>query len=130
MHPLDGPLRSRSGRRALCCAALLLAAASCGGRSTPEERLCVEILARRSPAAQVLAIESAPEEQRAAITYRVKGSPVASELDCAFQANENGGLRVRSVAIDGEPLLEAELAVIDADLLFDDLGRGGAPMRR
>ena len=120
--------RMRSGRaaRVLLGAGLSLALAGCGHRSVPEAHLCLDILKRRSPAAQVVEIAAEPDLRRAAIEYRVKGAPATSRLACEFQETETGGLRVRSVAVDGQPLLEAELAVIDADLLFDDMRRGGA----
>jgi hypothetical protein len=126
MDRLHDRIWTRQLLRALLCAAFSIAAPGCGNRSTPEAHLCLDILKRRSPAAQVLAIAAEPEDQRATISYRVKGAPVTSQLACEFQAIETGGLRVRSVAVDGQPLLEAELAVIDADLLFSDMRSGGA----
>ena len=121
--------------RSLCAAVLPIAALACARHAAPEARLCLDILKRRSPAAEVLGVAAEPGQQRATIAYRIKGAPATNELACEFQAIETGGLRVRSVAVDGQPLLEAELAVIDADLLFDDMRRvealspmrGGAP---
>jgi hypothetical protein len=126
MDRLHDRIRTRQLLRVLLYAAFSIAVPGCGARSTPEARLCLDILKRRSPAAQVLAIAAEPENQRATISYRVKGASLTSRLACEFQAIETGGLRVRSVAVDGQPLLEAELAVIDADLLFNDMRRGAA----
>jgi len=123
MDPNHVRARSRLVRSALLCAFLSIAALACARRAAPEARLCLDILKRRSPAAEVLAIAAEPSEQRTTIAYRIKGAPATSELACEFQAIESGGLRVRSVAVDGQPLLEAELAIIDADLLFDDMRR-------
>ena len=122
MDPNHVRIRSRLARRALLCAFLSIPALACARRTAPEARLCLDILKRRSPAAEVLAIAAEPSERRATIAYRIKGAPATSELACEFQAIETGGLRVRSVAVDGQPLVEAELAIIDADLFLDDLG--------
>jgi len=126
MDPNHVPGGSRLARPLRFCALLAVAALACAKQAAPEARLCLDILNRRSPAAEVLAIAAEPSESRATIAYRIKGAPATSELECEFQPIETGALRVRSVAVDGQPLLEAELAIIDADLLFDDMRRADA----
>ena len=96
---------------------------ACGDRPGSESRLCLEILHRRTPAARVLEVATQPEPRRTQIAYRIEGAPQTSQLECEFQEVETGGLRVRSVAVDGRPLVDAELAIIDASLFLDDLAR-------
>jgi len=116
-------IRRHASRLALLTA--LLPAAACQGPGPPPPtRICLALLARKLPAAQV--IEVAGADRRTEIRYRAQdadGTTSAGSFSCRFEASESGHLRLRSAALDGRPLLPAELTVMNADLLLEDLHR-------
>jgi hypothetical protein len=105
-------------------AAWLLA---CGaGRGEPVE-LCTGVLERKLPASEVLGIVPRPLD-RPEITYAAPGEdgdPVRGRLACEVERSRSGGLRLRAAILDGRPLSETELVVLNAELLLDDLDRIG-----
>lgn len=105
-------------------AALLFA---CGaGRGAPVE-LCAEVLERKLPASEVVGIVPRLPD-RPEITYAAPdkdGAPVRGHLTCEVERSRSGGLRLRAATLDGRPLSETELALLNAGLLLDDLDRIG-----
>jgi hypothetical protein len=105
-------------------AAFLLA---CGaGRGDPVE-LCTGVLERKLPDSEVLGVAPRPLD-RPEITYAAPdedGDPVRGRLACEVERSRSGGLRLRAAILDGRPLSETELVVLNAELLLDDLDRIG-----
>jgi len=123
--------RRRAVRLALLVALVPAAGACERAAAPPPSRICLALLARKLPSAQV--IETADTGERTEIRYTAEdadGATVAGTFSCRFEATESGHLRLRSAALDGSPLLPAELAVINADLLLDDLHRTARAERR
>jgi hypothetical protein len=109
----------------LALGAVLLSA--CADQRGARIELCAGILERKLPASEVVEIAPQPSE-RPAITFDAvddEGAPVRGRLECELERSRAGGLRVRSVTLDGRPLSEAEIAVLNANLLLDDLDRIG-----
>jgi hypothetical protein len=114
----------------LAAAASLLHVAACGADLEPEAELCARVLHRRLPAARVTGAEVSEPARVAAIDYDVKTGfwtePSRGSLQCAFEPIERGTLRLREASLNGAPLSSAEVAVVNADLLFDDMRDAGA----
>ncbi len=107
------------------CGAILLFACG-GGRGAPVE-LCAEILERKLPASEVVGVDLQSFD-RPEITYAATdedGVPVQGRLACEVERSRSGGLRLRAAILDGRPLSETELVVLNADLLLDELYRIG-----
>jgi hypothetical protein len=107
--------------------ALLPAATACDRpRPPPPSGICVALLTRELPDARV--IEIADANDRTELRYSRKaadGETVAGTFSCRFELAESGHYRVRSAALDGRPLIAADLAVVNADLLLRDMDRAG-----
>lgn len=115
----------------LACAALLWGA-GCGRDSTPSIAACAEILAARAPAARVVAAEH-ESYTSVALDFEIGRrwrEQVRGRLACEFEAQPNGGLRLRAAALDGVPFTNAELTVVNADLLLAEMRRAGASEAR
>jgi hypothetical protein len=109
----------------LALGAILLSA--CADDHGARVELCAGILERRLPASEVVEIARHPSDGPE-ITYDAvdeDGAPVRGRLECKLERSRSGGLRVRSVTLDGRPLSEAEIVVLNANLLLDDLDRTG-----
>jgi hypothetical protein len=104
--------------------ALVAAALSgCGPqRATPVE-LCTAILAQKVPAAEVVAVSPQPPDGLD-ITYAAAAADearVEGHLVCELERSDLGGPRLRAASLDGRPLSDTELVVVNANLLLDEL---------
>lgn len=105
--------------------AVLLSA--CADDHGARVELCAEILERKLPSSEVVEIVPQPPGGPE-ITYDATdedGDLVRGHLECELERSRSGGLRVRSVTLDGRPLSAAEIVVLNANLLLDDLDRTG-----
>jgi hypothetical protein len=106
---------------------LAACAAGCGREADPRIALCAQVLERRLPRARV--VETAADPARGSATLRYEAArgaeaPGSGSLECRIEASGSAGaLRVVAATLDGEALPEAELTVINADLLLADLRR-------
>lgn len=108
-------------------AVLALAALACARAPDPASATCVHVLERRLPEAQVLAVAAEPGAQ-AAVDFRLGEDRSARRLTCAVErSGSEGGWRVRAASLDGVPLTDAELAVVNADLFLRELAQAGSP---
>ncbi len=112
--------------RALRVAPFALVAAfgfACGAeRATPLE-LCSAILESKLPDSEVVAVLPRPPD-RLDITYAAPDedrTPVEGHLLCEVERSELGGPRLRAAILDGRPLSDTELVVVNANLLLDEL---------
>jgi hypothetical protein len=120
------PIRRRAVRAALLVTLLPVATACERPRPPPPSGICVALLAREVPAARV--IEIASGDDRTELRYSAKasdGTTIAGTFSCRFELAETGHYRVRSATLDGRPLVAADLAVVNADLLLQDMDRAG-----
>jgi hypothetical protein len=109
----------------LAFAAVLLFA--CGADPRTPVELCAGLLEKKLPASEVVEIVPQPLH-RPEITYAASddsGAPVQGHLACEVERSRSGGLRLRAAILDGRPLSETELVVLNANLLLDDLYRIG-----
>ena len=100
---------------------------ACGAERGAPVELCTGILERKLPSSEVVAIVPQPLD-RPEITYAAPdedGAPVQGHLACEVERSRSGGLRLRAATLDGRPLSETELVVLNANLLLDDLDRIG-----
>jgi hypothetical protein len=102
-------------------AAVLLACSA--ERPTPVE-LCSAILERKLPGAEVVAIVPQPPD-RLDITYAAPDAE--GHLTCEVERSDLGGPRLRAATLDGRPLSDTELVVVNANLLLDELYWIGKP---
>jgi len=102
-------------------AAALLGA--CGGERASPAELCSAILERKVPGSEVVSIAPRPPD-RLDITYAVRDgdqAPMAGSLTCEVGRSGLGGPRLRAAILDGRPLSDTELVVVNANLLLDEL---------
>jgi hypothetical protein len=97
---------------------------ACAPKPDPRTALCESVLARRLPRARV--VDTRVDRGASRVTLAFESArgvtvPTAGRLECETMASDAGGLRLRSARLDGAPLPEAEMAVINADLLLADL---------
>ena len=96
---------------------------ACGAeRATPVEA-CTGILESKVPSYEVVGIVLQPLD-RTEITYATPdegGAPVERHLLCEVERSGLGGLRLRTAILDGRPLSDTELVVLNANLLLDEL---------
>ena len=111
----------RPARGALAAAALC--GLACGGEAALGTRVCAEILELRAPAAEV--VETWVGARGVALDYRVGDEAGESfhRLECTLAETEPGRLRARSVRVDGRELSEAELVLVNSDLLLAEIRR-------
>ncbi len=102
---------------------MLLASVGCGEQTAPRARACAEILALQSPAAEV--VETWVGTGSVAVDYRLVDaeSETSHRLECALAETAPGRLRARSLRLDGDELSEAELLLVNSELLLAEIRR-------
>lgn len=85
--------------------------------------MCTEILALQVPRSEV--VETWPGAHGATLAYRIDGEDVASvhRLECTVGEPAPGQLRAESLRVDGRELSEAELLLVNSELLLSDIRR-------
>jgi hypothetical protein len=121
----------RKGR--LASVALLLMACACTRAVSPSVEACAVILARRIPAARVVASGTDASAQTT-LDFEVGAwwrDAQRGRLACVFEEHAGGGLRLRTATLDGVAFTDNERTVVNADLLLADMRRmGTAPGAR
>jgi hypothetical protein len=130
MLPLGDPLRS---------ALLALGVVLLGGCAPPwagdtlVER-CVEVIQYRQPDLReidVVGVERAPGSSALTLEFEAVSDPsgprVESRIDCGFDSA--GRWTLERVAIGGRALTEAEIALVNSELLLRDLSRNPERLR-
>jgi hypothetical protein len=119
----------------LACGVAVLVAFGCGRDVAPPVAACTDILAMRVPAARVVD-QVADEELGAALDYEVGSwwrrweEPVTGHLACSFESGPRDTLRLHAATLDGVAFTNAEIAVINADLLLAEMRRVGRAATR
>jgi hypothetical protein len=102
-------------------------ALGCGRAWNAPVEACAQILKTRIPAARVASIAiDAPDG--ASLDYEIGRfweDPRRGSIACEFETQPDGGLRLRAAALDDQILTEAEVTVINADLLLAAMQRAG-----
>jgi hypothetical protein len=117
-HPI------RWGGRAAAAALLGLA---CSEAPAPGARACAEILAIQVPGAEL--VEAWPGNGAAALTYRAPDEDGGGEdapihrLECVLAEDTPGRLRAQSLRIDDRRLSEAEVVLVNSELLLGEIRR-------
>jgi hypothetical protein len=117
-------VRGRSHRTGLGAAALAAwVGLACADPVAPGTRICAEILALQVSGAESL--ETWPGPHGVALDYRVPGEDGASvhRIECLIAEPEPGRLRAHSLRIDGRELSEAELLLVNSELLLAEMRR-------
>lgn len=111
----------RTGRGAAALAAWI--GLACADAPSPGTRVCAEILALQAPGAEV--VEAWPGAHGSALDYRVPGEDAKGvhRIECLIAEPEPGRLRAQSVRIEGRELSEAELVLVNAELLLAEIRR-------
>jgi hypothetical protein len=103
----------------------LLVASACERAIAPSVEACSGILARRIPAARVAAADA--DVTHATLDFEVGGDwwtdPERGQLDCTFEEQPNGGLRLNHATLDGVAFTASERTVINVELLLADMRR-------
>ncbi len=96
---------------------------ACSDEVTPSARVCAEILALQSPGAEL--VETWLGARGAALSYRIDDEGVASlhRLECAIAEPTPGRLRAESLRLDGRELSEAEILLVNSELLLTEIRR-------
>ena len=112
-----------SGRWPALGSALVAALVGFGCRDDggPSARLCAEILAIQVPGAEV--VETQPGAQGATLAYRTPDEDAVHRLECAISEPMPGHLRAESLRMDGRELSEAELVLVNSELLLIEIRR-------
>ena len=117
-------LRGRSQRAGLGSSALVAwVGLACADAVSPETRVCGEILELQVPGAEL--VQAWPGEQGVALDYRVEGEDAEAlhRIECLIEESEPGRLRARSLRMDGRELSEAELVLVNSELLLAEIRR-------
>ena len=104
-------------------AAAALCGLACGDEAALGTRVCTEILGLRAPAAEV--VETWAGARGVALDYRVgdEAGETFHRLECTLAETEPGRLRARAIRVDGLELSEAELVLVNSDLLLAEIRR-------
>jgi hypothetical protein len=117
--------------RGLAAVAALVGLA-CGDGLAPGARVCAEVLALQIPAAEI--VEAWPGAGGVALTYRVEGEDDASvhRFECVMAQSAPGRLRAQSLRVDERELSEAELLLVNSELMLGEIRRAdpGPPSAR
>lgn len=103
-------------------AGLLLAA--CSETPVTPTDLCTRVLLEAFPDAKLRATPSAPRPHSPRLLFEAaprEGFPGVGRFACETQRSLHGTLRLRSARLDERPLSDAELALINAELLLEDI---------
>jgi hypothetical protein len=106
---------------------------ACGPEDDPGAQLCARLLEQRIPAAEVLEVTVLRPQRESRIRYEwpgADGSPVRDEIGCETEESAPGRLRARSVTLEGQQLSEAEIVLINSDLLLEDIRSAAPPVAR
>lgn len=108
---------------------VLLLSAACEEAAPPSAQACAEILALQRPAAEV--VETWLGAGSVTLDYRLAedGAESSHRLECSLAETASGRLRARSLRLDGHELSEAELLLVNSELLLAEIRRAdpGAP---
>jgi hypothetical protein len=132
----------RSQRRRLAGAAVAASLGlACADAASPQAQVCAQILRLQVPGAEL--VEGWPGVQGVALDYRLPAEDAAAlhRIECVVAEPERrgepggavlpdpGGLRAQSLRIDGRELSEAELLLVNSELLLEEIRRAdpGAP---
>jgi hypothetical protein len=119
----------RESRRAAFAALWIALGAACGGgpRDLLVER-CGEVVQYRDASLrdiEILKVERGPGVSAVTLAYQARAEPsreqVRSRIACEFEPTDRWSLV--AVRIDGHELTEAELALVNSELLLRDLSR-------
>jgi len=96
---------------------------ACGDEVAPSTRVCTEILALQVPEGEI--VEAWPGARGATFAYRTEGEDVASvhRLECAIAEPTPGRLRAQSLRVDGRELSDAEILLVNSELLLTEIRR-------
>jgi hypothetical protein len=110
-------------RSSLVAVVAALAGLACAEPLAPATRACAQILALQSPEAEVLG--AWPGTRAVALDYRVEEADTATShrLECAIAEPAPGRLRADALRIDGSELSEAELLLVNSELLLTEIRR-------
>jgi hypothetical protein len=120
----------RSARPIRCgggAAAAALLGLACGEASAPGTRACAEILALQVPGAEL--VEAWPGAGGVALTYRTPDEDGGGEdapihrLECVLAQDAPGRLRAQSLRVDDRRLSEAEVLLVNSELLLGEIRR-------
>lgn len=123
--PRPIPLRSLATAAAL----LPFLAGACSEAPETPTGLCARILIQRFPDAKVRATLPSRDPHRPRLLFEAApqdGFSGTGRFACDTRESRHGTLRVDSAEVDDRPLSGAELALINADLLLEDI-RAAAP---
>jgi hypothetical protein len=115
-------------------AALALAGAwvllgACTDTTRSPVALCTRVLLMEFPDAELRAAAPGPAPHSPRLLFEAEPRddfPGLGRFACETRPSAHGTLRLESAGLDERPLSEAELALINADLLLEDL-RAAAP---
>jgi hypothetical protein len=110
-------MRHQRGLPVAC--ACLIVGLGCARERDVVTDLCASVLSQKRPDARV--VEAAPALDRSRIVYELHDA--RGSIECRVEAPESGGLRLASVALDGEPITAAELTTLNVELFLADLRR-------
>lgn len=118
--------RRGAGGRGRALGGALVAAVvgvACSDEMAPRTRVCAEILALQVPESEV--VETWPGARGATFAYRIEGEDVPSvhQLGCELEEPTPGRLRAKSVRVDGRDLSEAEILLLNSELLLAEIHR-------
>lgn len=110
---------ARGPSLALCA----LVGLACADDAAPGLRVCAEILALRAPAAEV--VETWRGARGVAFDYRIDDAEDDGlhRLECTLAETEPGRLRASALREDGRELSEAELVLVNSELLLAEIRR-------
>jgi hypothetical protein len=104
----------------VACACLIAGLACARDRDIVTD-LCASVLAQKRPDARVVETSPPPAPDRSRLVYELREA--RGSIECRVEAPESGGLRLASVALDGEPVTAAELTALNVELFLADLRR-------
>jgi hypothetical protein len=117
----------RIRRRCAGAALAALVGLACGDGAAPGARVCAEILALQVPGAEI--VEAWPGAGGVALAYRAPDEDAGAEdaavhrLECVLAEDAPGRLRAQSLRIDHRALSEAEVLLVNSELLLGEIRR-------
>ncbi len=95
---------------------------------------CVEVVRYVDPGLReidVVGVDRSPGSSALTLEFEAvsdpSGPPIASRIDCGFDSQ--GRWTLERIAIDGRALTEAEIALVNSELLLRDLSRNPERLR-
>jgi hypothetical protein len=98
------------------------------GVGDPLVERCVEVIHYRHPTLRdidIVAVQSEPETRSVTLDFEALSEPsdaeVSSRISCDFEATDRWSLE--GISVGGRALTEAEVALVNSELLLRDLSR-------